>query len=123
MNDRMTIIAKALYEFWSRFGVPAFVENAVPEDQELPYITYRLAFPEWRSQMSIYGTVWTDGTSYVPAANIVDAIDTVVGECYQCPTERGVVMLYKDINFAQNQPQDDINVKAVYISLILEADL
>lgn len=119
----MTIIAEALYNFWSSFGLPAFVENAVPDDQELPYITYRLAFPEWRSQMSIYGTVWVRSTSYAPLANIVNTIDMKLGEGLQLETERGVIFLYKDINFAQIQPQDDLSVKAAYLSLILEADV
>ena len=32
--------ARALYGFFSGFGLPAFVEYSVPEDAELPYITY-----------------------------------------------------------------------------------
>ena len=31
---------QAINEFWNRFGVMAYDENTVPDDAELPYITY-----------------------------------------------------------------------------------
>lgn len=36
----MTGIKDALAEFWGQFGVPAYLTDCVPEDAELPYITY-----------------------------------------------------------------------------------
>ena len=38
--------AKALKEFFSGFDLPAYSTDSVPEDVELPYITYSLAEPE-----------------------------------------------------------------------------
>ena len=38
----MTNTAKALYQFFSGFGLPAYVEYNVPDEAALPYITYRL---------------------------------------------------------------------------------
>ena len=123
MTDRMTTIAGGLWRFWNQFGVPAYPQDAVPDDVDLPYITYRLGFPDWRSQMSIFATVWSRSTSYAECSALVDEIDETIGECFQIPTESGVLMVYKDINFAQVQPQDDISIKAVFLSLILEADV
>lgn len=123
MTGRMSQIASALYEFWSSFGIPAFVENYVPDDQALPYITYHVTYPEWREQSSIYATVWTHSSSFVPLAQLVDQIEERIGEGVQLNTEDGVLMLYKDITFMQIQPQEDINIKAAYLSLIIEADL
>lgn len=36
----MTDLKRALYEFWSQFGVPAYLSDCVPDGAELPYITY-----------------------------------------------------------------------------------
>lgn len=36
----MTDVKKALYAFWSQFGVPAYLRDQVPSEAELPYITY-----------------------------------------------------------------------------------
>ena len=47
--------AQALYRFFSSFGIPAFVENNVPDEMPVngqlvqvqpPYITYQLREPE-----------------------------------------------------------------------------
>ena len=50
--DRMTSIAKALYAFYSGFGLPAYPEDGVPSDAALPYITYTIVQPDF-----ICGTV------------------------------------------------------------------
>lgn len=36
----MRDIMAALYAFWSQFGVPAYGEDMVPDNAELPYIRY-----------------------------------------------------------------------------------
>lgn len=123
MSGRMTQIASALYDFWSSFGMPAFPEGSVPEKQALPYITYHVTYPEWKEQSSTYATVWTHSPSYVPLAQVVDQIEETIGEGVQLDTDDGFLMLYKDRTFMQIQPQEDINIKAAYLSLIIEADL
>ena len=40
----MMEVARALYAFWSQFGVSAYLRDSVPEDAELPYITYDASF-------------------------------------------------------------------------------
>lgn len=39
----MTGLKRALYTFWSQFGVPAYLTDCVPDDAQLPYITYNVA--------------------------------------------------------------------------------
>ena len=36
----MLSTARALQKFWAGFGLPAYSEGSVPDDAELPYITY-----------------------------------------------------------------------------------
>ena len=36
----MNEIMKALYSFWSQFGIPAYAEDMVPSTADLPYIRY-----------------------------------------------------------------------------------
>lgn len=36
----MREIMAAFYMFWSQFGIPAYAEDMVPPDAELPYIRY-----------------------------------------------------------------------------------
>lgn len=36
----MRDIMKALFEFWSQFGIPAYAEDMVPDNATVPYIRY-----------------------------------------------------------------------------------
>ena len=33
---------QAIHFFWSQFGLPAYDENSVPDDAQMPYITYNV---------------------------------------------------------------------------------
>ena len=124
----MKQVAKALYEFWNSFGLPAYPENNVPYSMddsnpvEPPYITYRVVRPEWRTQVSTYARVWYKDTSYIAISNKIDQIESRIGEGVMLPTDSGFVLLYKDLNFCQYEPTEDSRLKVAYLSLIEEAD-
>lgn len=124
----MRDVAKALYDFWSSFGIPAYPENNVPYSKdgvtlvEPPYITYRVARPEWRTQVSTYARVWYKDTSYIDISNKVDQIESRIGEGVMLPTDSGFVLLFKDLTFCQYEPTEDSRLKVAYLSLIEEAN-
>lgn len=124
----MKDVAKALYDFWSSFGLPAYPENNVPYSNDgvnpvdPPYITYRITRPEWRTQVSTYARVWYKDTSYIAISNKVDQIESRIGEGVMLPTESGFILLFKDLNFCQYEPTEDSRLKVAYLSLIEEAD-
>lgn len=119
----MNGIAQALYEFWSSFGLPACVEGYVPDDFSLPYITYSLEMPEWRSQGSCYARVWYRDTSYNAITQKVDEIKNRIGDGVSMQVGDGFIALYKDMQFVQFQPSDDVTIKIAYLSLTIEANL
>lgn len=124
----MKQVVKALYDFWSSFGLPAYPENNVPYSEdgltpvEPPYITYRVVRPEWRSQVSTYARVWYKDTSFKDISEKVDEIESRIGEGVMLPTDDGFLLLFKDINFCQYEPTDDSRLKVAYLSLIEEAN-
>ncbi len=50
----MNEIMKALYAFWSQFGIPAYAEDMVPDGAALPYIRYTVV-----SAPMLNGTILT----------------------------------------------------------------
>ncbi len=54
----MIATAKALYDFLSGFGIPAYDQNTVPDDAELLYLTFARVEPEWSRKASFYITVY-----------------------------------------------------------------
>lgn len=118
----MTETAKALYNFWSSFKIPAYVEEHVPDDAVLPYITYTVSEPEWRYQGSMQARVWYRGDSFAQLNLKVDEIANKIGEGYSISTSGGAVVLYKEINFAQLQPfPEDSMIRVMYLNILLDA--
>lgn len=133
--------AKALFDFWNSFGLNAFPEDQIPDDLSeevpnqtdtkdddyltasvvLPYITYQLIKPDWRRQISTYAKVYYHDTSYSDITNIIDSIESRIGEGTQLLTDSGFLLLFKDINFCQFMSTGDPAVKMAYLSLVMEA--
>lgn len=117
----MTDTATTLYSFWSSFGIPAYPEYNVPDGATMPYITYEITEPEWRSQTNIHARVWYRDTSYVPIVAKLDNISDRIGEGVLLPSGEGFILLFKDSQFIQFQPYEvDSDVKIAYLSMIME---
>lgn len=111
--------AKGLYEFWSSFGIPAYPEYAVPDNAELPYITYEMAQPNWRDSSPYFARVWYRDTSYVDITTKVDEISNRIGEGVRIVLDNGYMFLFKDSAFIQFQPvEDEENLKVAYLQMI-----
>lgn len=118
----MTNTAKALYSFFSGFGLPAYVEYSPPEDAQLPYITYQVVEPDWADGGSFYARVWYRSTSYAAINAKVDQIKAAIGEGVSLPTPGGAVYLTKGSPFAQNMPMEgDDTLKVVYLNFNIMA--
>lgn len=117
----MTDTATTLYAFWNSFQIPAYPEYNVPDDVDMPYITYELVEPEWRSQITAYARVWYRDTSYVSITQKLDEISDRIGEGLLLPSGDGYILLFKDVQFIQFQPYEvDDSVKIAYLSMIME---
>lgn len=124
----MTETLKALYAFFSRFNLPVYPENSVPDVDDdgvkvtPPYITVQLVFPDWREAMPFYARVWYRSDKYVAIAQKVDEIAAAIGEGVSVPTESGAVYIFKNERFAQFQPMaGDVTLKCAYLSMEIHA--
>ena len=116
----MTEIAKVLYAFYSSFGIPAYTEDSVPSDAQLPYITYTLPQSEVFSSVTHQVRVWYYGTSNAPVNAKADEILAAIGQGIKLRTVRGFVCIYPGSPLAQMQPADD-TTRIVYINLELRS--
>lgn len=110
--------AKALYTFWGSFGIPAYIEDNVPDDAVMPYLTYRLIEPVWQSFASTYVRLWYRDTSYINISRKIDEIKNTIDEGITIPTEDGCIALFPDELFSQFEPSGQIDIKLAYLSLI-----
>lgn len=117
----MTEIAKALYAFYSSFGIPAYTEDSVPSDVQLPYITYTMPQSEVFSSATHQARVWYYGESNAPANAKADEIIAAIGHAgVKLRAGKGFVCIYPGTPLAQMQPADD-TTRIVYINLELRS--
>lgn len=118
----MKNVALALKRFFGSFGIPAYEEHSIPDDVTLPYITYELVDPDWRSQGTVSANVWYGGTSLTPILSKVDEIADRIGEGIRIPIESGgCVYLFKQTQFAQMVSTENDNIKVVYLLIGIHA--
>lgn len=117
MNQKLL---RALYQFWSQFGIPAYTEDSVPVEARMPYITYSISVPDWRQPVNTNARVWYADTSYASISAKLDEISQVIGEGVSIKVDGGVICLFKDSNFIQYQPYEASNdsTKVAYLSMV-----
>lgn len=118
----MTQTATALFQFWSSFGIPAYPDDAVPDNAEYPYITYELIEPYWMQEVAMSARVWYRSRSFVEISAKLDEISEVLDTGASVKTDSGSIKLFWDNNKIQFQPYDiDPDVKVAYLRYILAA--
>ena len=117
----------ALYAFFSGFGIPAYGEGEVPLYDESgreirpPYITVQLIAPDWRGARPFYARLWYRSRTYAEINAKADEIAEAIGEGASVTTAHGCVVINRDDNFLQYQPQaGDETLKCAYLSMVLQ---
>lgn len=117
----MTEVAKALASFYGGFRIPAYEEYSVPDDAELPYITYTVpqgdAFQSATHQARVWYATDKGAPSNVQVNAKADEILAAIGRGVRLPAGQGYVIIYPGTGtLAQNQPSDD-GTRIVYLNL------
>lgn len=114
--------SQAVHSFWSKFGIPAYDENSVPDDAVMPYITYNVITNNFDRPVQMNGSIWYRSTSWEDVSKKADEISEYIGYGYSIQKiDGGYLRIVRGDNFAQrmNDP-DDTMVRRIFI--ILEAE-
>ena len=117
--------ARALYQFFSGFGLPAYAKNNVPDGAETPYITYEIKRPAPLSKCLLHAWIWYRGTTMTDVLQKAQEIEAAIGdEGITLPTPGGFVALFLDDDtpFAQEQSDPDRTLRVLYLTMILHAN-
>ena len=113
--------AQALKTFFSGFGIPAYSETSVPDDIQLPYITYPIKESEWSQPTSFYIVLWCRTKGYADALAKADQITAAIGEGVSLDTGSGFVVIRPGNPLTQELKDSENDTKAIYINLQLNA--
>ena len=115
---------QAQHDFWSSFGVPAYEEHSVPDDQRdtFPRITYESATSTFEDLVSITASIWTRSTSWKQADLLSNAIEEHI-KGMGCPViDDGRYRVFiGNTTFAQkmDDPNDD-QIKRIVLNVTFE---
>ena len=120
----MTETAKALYTFFSSFGIPAYLQDAVPDNAKMPYITYALIEPEPMVSALFNASVWYRGTSINDLVEKVDEIRSAIWRGLNIQTEGGALYLHMDTEtpFCQIISDPNPETKRAYLTMIIHCN-
>ena len=111
--------AATLKTFFGGFDLPAYTLTSVPENVNLPYITYPLIEPEWDEQTNIYCQVWYPKQRLADLLTKADQIVAAIGTMKKFDLEHGYIVLYPETPLIQIF--SDEYSQSAYISLAINA--
>lgn len=112
----------ALDTYLNGFGLDAYDEDSVPDDAELPYITYRVVDPEWHQKATFFIRVWFRSTSNAELLEKADEIIGDIGEGKRLPFEGGLLIVWPESPKVQVMvDSNDRNLRYAYINLSLNS--
>ena len=109
--------ARALYQFWSGFGLPAYTVDTVPSDAVLPYITYSLVESESLEPATHYAQIWYRTTSNSIILAKVDLVKAAIGAGVVLPCDGGYVAIRPSSPFVQLMVDEDPANRCAYINM------
>lgn len=112
---------QAIHNFWSKFGVPAYDENTVPDDAVLPYITYEVITDSIGNTVISSVDIWDRGTSWQTVTALKDAIAEELGYGgTNTHYDNGLLWIKKGTPFARRSPDDSKDIR--HIALNIESE-
>lgn len=116
--------SQALKAFFSSFGLPAYLSGNIPDNVQMPYITYELIEPEPLATALFHASVWYRSTSVTEISEKVDEIKAAIGTGVSLKTDSGVVHLFMERNGAFAQIMNDPNreTKRAYLSMMIHCN-
>ena len=115
----------ALYEFWSSFGLPAYEENSVYSDGDVPafpYITYEVQTDSFGSAVYLTASLWYRSTTWEAAIKKKDEIAERIGMGgVMAQLSNGAVWIKRGSPFARcmGDGSDDM-IKRVVLNVAVE---
>ena len=113
---------QALNTFWNSFEIPAYDENTVPDDVEMPYITYSVGIASLGETISLYASIWYYSTRWEDISRKAIEIGKYIGIGGTSQSYTGGrIWIKRGIPFSQrmSEPGNDA-VRRIYLNIEVE---
>ena len=114
--------AQALHDFWSSFGLPAYDVNTVPDNAEMPYITYETSTDSLDYVLALSASLWYKQMSWEDITKKADEISKYIFEQNPCTKkiDGGRMYIARGTPFAQRMADVDDMIRRIVLSIYVE---
>lgn len=112
----------AIYAFLASFGIAAYTSASVPEDAEMPYLTYDLATDSFEEgEVALAVSLWYRTSSEAEPNAKAEEIRRAIGRGGRVIRyDDGAVWVKRGSPWCQSVTDEDNTVKRRYINITLE---
>lgn len=116
--------AQALRDFFSSFGVPAYMSGNIPDNVTMPYITYDIVEPEPFATAQFNASVWYRSTGLSEVVAKADEIKAAIGNGKDIKTDSGVIHIFRDngVPFIQIMNDPNRETKRALLSMLIHCN-
>ena len=112
---------QALNSFWNSFNLIAYDDSTVPEEAQLPYITYSVGEDEFGYPVSLTASIWYRSKRWDEITNKLNEISRAIGRGGKMiPYDGGAIWITKGSPFAQRVRDEDDSIRRIFINIEVE---
>ena len=112
---------QAIQQFWASFELEAYDENTVPDNAELPYITYGVSTASIDEPVATSASIWFRSTSWAAITEKANEIEQYIGFggrlLYH---DNGTIWIKRGVPFAQRMSDEDDSIRRIYLNIEME---
>ena len=115
-------VAQVLQAFWSGFDIPAYDENTVPDNAELPYITYDSGDDFFGSTLARNASIWYRSASWAEITAKEEQISEFIGRGGRMlAVDNGCIWLKRGTPWAQRMAEpSDTMIRRIVLAIEIE---
>lgn len=113
---------QTLHAFWSSFGLKAYDETSVPDNAQLPYITYEASSDEFGNTLAQTASLWYRSSSWADITAKEEQIAEFIGRGgIMVAYDEGSMWIQKASPWAQRMnDQNDDMVRRIVLNVTIE---
>ena len=112
---------QALYNFWSGFEWEAYDENSVPDNAELPYITYENGVSDFNQPVAQTASLWMRATSWTAiVAKEKEIAEAITRGGVIIHFDNGALIIRRASPWAQRMSSNDDTVRRIILNYEVE---
>lgn len=112
---------QGLHSFWSSFGIPAYDENSVPDNAQMPYITYTAEVSAFEDALLLTASIWYSSDSWASISQKAEQIARALAPHHLVKLDNDeYLFLTQGSPFAQRMKDPNDTVKRIYLNLMGE---